>query len=67
MYFSLNDEGKEGDKKAGDNTLSYQVVVPWEADSDIYHFDFSVYDKEGNELVTKGMEHRGLVAADRLR
>jgi len=58
LYFPLNDEGKEGDKKAGDNIWSSQVVVPWEADSGIYHLDFSVYDKEGNELVTEGLEQQ---------
>lgn len=58
MYFSLNDNGKDGDEKAGDNIWSYQVVVPWEADAGTYHLDFSVYDKEGDELVTKGMEQQ---------
>jgi len=58
MYFSLNDEGKEGDEKRGDNIWSYQVVVPWQADAGSYHLDFSVYDKEGNELVIKGLEQQ---------
>ena len=58
LYFPLNDEGKEGDEKAGDNIWSYKVVVPWEAESGMYHLDFSVYDKEGNELVTKGLEQQ---------
>ena len=58
MYFSLNDEGKDGDEKAGDNIWSYKVVVPWQAGAGTYHVDFSVYDKEGNELVTKGMEQQ---------
>ncbi len=58
MYFSLNDSGKDGDEKVGDNIWSYEVVVPWEADARTYHLDFSVYDKEGNELITKGMEQQ---------
>jgi len=58
MYFPLNDDGKDGDKKAGDNIWSYEVVVPWEAYAGTYHVDFSVYDKEGNELVTKGLEQQ---------
>ena len=43
MYFSLNDSGKDGDEKAGDNIWSYKVVVPWEAESGMYHLDFSVF------------------------
>lgn len=58
MYFSLNDEGKDGDEKAGDKIWSYEVVVPWEAYAGTFHIDFSVYDKEGNELVTKGLEQQ---------
>lgn len=58
MFFSLNDSGRDGDEKAGDNIWSYQVVVPWGAGAGTYHLDFSVYDKEGNELVTKGMEQQ---------
>ena len=58
MYFPLNNKGEDGDEKAGDNIWSYEVIVPWEADAGTYHLDFSVYDKEGNELVTKGMEQQ---------
>ena len=58
MYFSLNDKGEDGDEKAGDNIWSYEVVVPWDADAGTYHLDFSVYDKEGNEFVTEGMEQQ---------
>jgi len=58
MNFPLNDKGKDGDEKAGDNTWSYQVIVPWDADAGIYHLDISVYDKAGKDIVSKGMEQR---------
>ncbi|UCE05872.1 MAG: hypothetical protein JSW07_20150 [bacterium] len=56
--FSLNNEGKDGDEKAGDNVWSYQVMVPWEADAGIYHLDISVRDKDGNEIIARGLEQR---------
>lgn len=56
MSFALNNEGKNGDEKAGDHIWTTEVVVPWQANAGIYHLDFSVYDKEGNELISKGME-----------
>jgi len=59
MYFSLNDNGNDGDEKAGDNTWSYEVMVPWEAEPCKYHLDVSVYDKEGNEIIKKGLEEQG--------
>lgn len=58
MYFALNDDGKDGDEKARDKIWSYEVVVPWEAYAGTFHVDFSVYDKEGNELITKGLEQQ---------
>lgn len=56
MYFTLNDNGKDGDEKAGDKTWSYQVIVPWEADPGVYHLDFSFYDKDGKLIVTRSMK-----------
>lgn len=56
MSFSLNNEGKNGDEKAGDQIWTTEVVVPWQANAGIYHLDFSIYDKEDNVLVSKGME-----------
>ena len=56
--FSLNDKGKYGDEKAGDNIWSYAITVPYEADPGDYHLDISVRDKEGQELVVEGNEKR---------
>jgi hypothetical protein len=54
--FPLNDEGKSGDVKAGDNIWSYALEVPYEADPGNYHLDISVRDKDGKELVVEGRE-----------
>ena len=52
----LRDNGEQGDEKAGDNIWTRQITVPWEADPGTYHLDISVYDKNGKEIVTKGLE-----------
>lgn len=56
--FSLNDNGKYGDEKAGDNIWTYTIIVPYEADPGDYTLDISVRDKDGKELVVEGNERR---------
>jgi len=54
--FSLNDDGVNGDEKAGDNIWTYKITIPWEAPADTYHIDISVRDNEGHVIITKGFE-----------
>jgi len=58
LTIPLNDNGESGDKKAGDNTWTFEMPVPWEAPAGTYHFDISVYDVSGNEVITKGFEQQ---------
>lgn len=66
LIFSLNDEGKNGDKKAGDHIWTTEAMVPWQASTGLYHLDFSIYDKEGNRLISNDMgqnrtQHSGTI------
>ena len=58
VYFSLNDEGKNGDEKAGDNIWSYLAEVPYDAPAALYHLDIRATDKDGNEIFAKGSEQK---------
>ena len=58
MYFSLNDDGENGDEKAGDNIWTYTITIPWDAPSDTYHLDIRARDQEGNEIITEGYEQQ---------
>ena len=56
MVFRLNDEGKSGDAKAGDNIWSYEVTVPYDAVPGVYHLDFTAYDSDGELNQPEGTE-----------
>ncbi len=56
--FYLNDNGENGDAKAGDNTWSYEVVVPGEAQPGPYTLQIKVLDSEGNQVVAEGYENQ---------
>jgi hypothetical protein len=58
VYYSLNDEGKNGDEKAGDNIWSRVAEVPWDAPAALYHLDIRATDKDGNEIFAKGSEQK---------
>jgi len=58
ILISLNDNGDNGDEKAGDNIWSFKFPIPWDAPAGIYHLDISVQDKDGNEIITKGFEQQ---------
>lgn len=60
IYYSLNDEGKNGDEKAGDNIWTYVAAVPYDAPPAIYNLDISAYDKENNEIVTEGVSKQSM-------
>ncbi len=54
----LQNNGEGADKVAGDNIWSSSFEVPWDAPSGTYHIDVSVYDKQGNELVTEELANQ---------
>jgi hypothetical protein len=56
--FPLNDKGEDGDEKAGDNVWSREVTVPLEAPADTYHLEILANDKDGNEIITPGLEEQ---------
>jgi len=56
--FAMNNTGEEGDEKAGDNIWTYTLNFPYETPANLYHFDISVTDQSGNEIITKGLEQQ---------
>ncbi len=54
--FAFNNNGENGDDKAGDNIWTTQYTVPWEAPSEEYHLDIDVLDNEGNRIISKEVE-----------
>lgn len=58
--FDLNNEGKDGDVKAGDNIWSSQGTIPWDAPSQTFHIDISILDNEGNVIVKEEVEGKTL-------
>lgn len=56
--FYLNDNGENGDAKAGDGTWSFEVTVPGEAQPGPYVLEVKVLDKEGNQVVADGHENQ---------
>ena len=58
MFFSLNDDGEDGDETAGDDTWSYTAPVPWDAQPYTYHLDIRARDLDGNEIISEGFEQQ---------
>ena len=58
MYFSLNDDGEDGDEKAGDDIWSYTTSVPWDTEPNTYHLDIRARDLDGNEIISEGYEEQ---------
>ena len=58
IYFPLNDSGKNGDEKAGDNIWTHIATVPVEAPAAVYNLDISAKDMDGNEIIAEGLENR---------
>lgn len=56
VYYILNNDGKNGDEKEGDNIWTCTAQVPWEADSGTYHLDISALDADGNEILLESSE-----------
>ncbi|HKJ68837.1 MAG TPA: hypothetical protein VKA68_12835 [bacterium] len=54
----LQNNGEGADKATGDNIWSSSFEIPWDAPSGTYHIDVSVYDKDGNELVTEELANQ---------
>jgi hypothetical protein len=58
--YMLNDEGKKGDEKAGDNIWSYQVQISANAPPGQFHFDFQALDKDLNGIYLIGTIKEGI-------
>lgn len=59
MNYILNDQGNNGDEKAGDNTWSYTVQIPANVPAGQFHFDFQCLDIDLNRIYVKGTEKEG--------
>ena len=59
MNFILNDQGINGDEKAGDNTWSYTVQIPEDVPPGQFHFDFQCLDIDLNRIYVKGTVKEG--------
>jgi hypothetical protein len=60
FYFVLNNNGKDGDEKAGDNVWSCKVQIPSVVTAGQFHFDFQAYDKDLNRIYLKGTVKKGI-------
>ena len=49
----LNDNGENGDVKAKDGIWSVEINVPYDAPNQKFNLDGSVYDSNGNPIMTK--------------
>ncbi|MBS3770215.1 MAG: hypothetical protein V5A59_01890 [Bacteroidales bacterium] len=54
--FTFNNNGEDGDEKAGDNIWSRKMDIPYNAPSQTFHLDITVLDKEGNIIATENAE-----------
>ncbi len=59
MNYILNDQGNNGDEKAGDNTWSYTVQIPADVPAGQFHFDFQCLDIDLNRIYVKDTEKEG--------
>ncbi|MCF8336093.1 MAG: hypothetical protein K9H65_05790 [Bacteroidales bacterium] len=48
MTVTYNNDGTDGDEKAGDNIWSKKMNIPYNAPSQTFHLDITVLDEEGN-------------------
>lgn len=58
MRTSFKNDGTNGDETAGDNVWTYQTPISWDTPTGTYHIDVSVYNQQGEEIVTEGYENR---------
>jgi hypothetical protein len=58
FVFPLNDNGQNGDDKAGDNIWSSEQTVPYNAPANTYYLDILAKDTDGNEIITPGLEQQ---------
>lgn len=56
IQYILNNNGENGDMKAGDKIWTYTVDVPYEAQPGTYHLRFVIRDVNGNEVSMEGAE-----------
>ena len=52
----FNNDGTDGDEKAGDNVWSKKMNIPYDAPSRTFHLDITVLDKEGNVITAKNVK-----------
>lgn len=53
MVSRLRNDGRGGDETAGDNVWTLSTEVPIDAPAGTYHVDVSVFNVNGDELVTE--------------
>jgi len=58
IIYTLNDSGEDGDEQASDNIWTCFATVPFEAEPDQYNLDICARDKEGNEIISEGLENQ---------
>ena len=56
----LNDDGVNGDKKAGDGIWSCNVLLPQGVPAGIFHFDFQTLDSNLNAIYQAGTVENGM-------
>ncbi len=60
VNFILNDEGKNGDVKAGDNIWSCAIEIPFVVPSGQFHFDFHCIDRNLDRIYVKESLKEGM-------
>ncbi len=58
MVSRLRTDGQGGDESAGDKVWSMSTEIPYEAQPGTYHVDISVFDVNGDELVTEELANQ---------
>jgi hypothetical protein len=58
MRTTFKNDGTNGDETANDNVWTYQTPISWDTPTGTYHIDVSVYNQQGEEIVTEGYENR---------
>jgi hypothetical protein len=60
LYYRLNNKGKDGDEKDGDNVWSCKVQIPFNVPVGQFHFDFQALDKDLNRIYLRGTVKEGI-------
>lgn len=60
LYYTLRNDGKDGDEKAGDNIWSYAVKIPTNVPSGHFHLDIQALDKDLKRIYVSGTAEDGI-------